>query len=133
MVKASSIKEHKFRQHFLSNKTIHQERRPLTLTYELDRIKKLYDDLCKNDRRITLTLSANNLRQNNVSLQDLSVRSLRRRLRRYLVELGVVKRRVTRVAQNTRYDLTVKQQYVLYINEQIKIGHYHPQDIVSIE
>jgi hypothetical protein len=43
------------------------------------------------------------------------------------------KRRVTRVAQNTRYYLTVKQQYVQYINEQIKIGRYRPQDIVSID
>jgi hypothetical protein len=50
-----------------------------------------------------------------------------------LVKIGVVKRRVTRVAQNTRYDLTAKQQYVQYINEQIKIGRYRPQDIVSID
>jgi hypothetical protein len=50
-----------------------------------------------------------------------------------LVKLGVVKRRVSRVAHNTRYDLTVKQDYVKYINEQIKIGLYRPQDIVSID
>jgi hypothetical protein len=50
-----------------------------------------------------------------------------------LVKLGVVKRRVTRVAQNTRYDLTVKQECVKYSNEQIKIGRYRPQDIVSID
>jgi hypothetical protein len=50
-----------------------------------------------------------------------------------LAKLGVVKRRVTRVAQNTRYDLTVNQQYVQYINKQIKIYHYRPQDIVSID
>jgi hypothetical protein len=63
----------------------------------------------------------------------MSTRSLTRHLRRHLVKLGVVKRRVTRVVQNTRYDLTVKQQYVQYINEQIKIGGYRPQDIVSID
>jgi hypothetical protein len=80
-----------------------------------------------------LTLLAHNLRQNNVSLKNLSVRSIRWRLRQNLVKLGVVKMRVTRVAQNTRYYLTVKQQYVQYINEQIKIGHYRPQDIVSID
>jgi hypothetical protein len=50
-----------------------------------------------------------------------------------LVKIGVVKRRVTRVAQNTRYDLTAKQQYVQYINEQINICRYRPQDIVSID
>jgi hypothetical protein len=103
------------------------------LTEDLDRIKKLYDDLRQRDQCVTLTLLAYNLRQKNVSLQDLSVRSIRRRLRRHLVKLGVLKRRVTRVAQNTRYDLTVNQQYVQYIKEQIKIGRYHPQDIVSID
>jgi hypothetical protein len=50
-----------------------------------------------------------------------------------VVKFGVVKRRVTRVAQNTRYDLTVKQQYVQCINEQIKIDRYRPQDIGSID
>jgi hypothetical protein len=50
-----------------------------------------------------------------------------------LVKLGVVKRRVTQVAQNTRYDMTVKQQYAQYINEQINIGRYGPHDIVSID
>jgi hypothetical protein len=50
-----------------------------------------------------------------------------------LVKLGVVKRRVTRVANNKRYDLTVKQLYVQHIDEQIKIGCYHPHDIVSID
>jgi hypothetical protein len=41
--------------------------------------------------------------------------------------------RVARVAHNTRYDLTVKQAYDKYINEQIQIGLYRPQDIVSID
>jgi hypothetical protein len=133
IAKAASIKDHKCRQHFLIKKTIHQGRRPLALTDELDQIKKLYDDLRQRDQCVTLTLLAHNLRQHNVALQDLSVRSIRRRLRQRLVKLGVVKRRVTRVSQNTRYDLTVKQQYVQYINKQIKIGRYRPQDIFSID
>jgi hypothetical protein len=45
MAKAANIEDHKCIQYFLSEKTIHQGRRPLTLTDELDRIKKLYDDL----------------------------------------------------------------------------------------
>jgi hypothetical protein len=103
MVKAAIIKDHTCRQHFLIKKTIDQIRRPTTVIDELDRIKKLYDDLQHCDQCVTLTLLAHNLRQKNVSLQDLSVRSRRRRLCRHLVKLGVVKRRV-------RYDMTVKQQ-----------------------
>jgi hypothetical protein len=133
MAEEASIKDHTFRQYFLSRNLIHQGRRPITLTEELDRIKQLYNDLRQRDRCVTLTLLAHNLRQNDVPLQDLSVHSIRRRLRQHLIKLGVVKRRVTRVAQNTRYNLTVKEQYVQYINEQIKIGRYRPQDIVSID
>jgi hypothetical protein len=133
LAKAASIKDHTCRQYVMSKKTIHQGRQPLTLTDDIDRIKTLCDDLRQRDRCVTLTLLAHNLRQNNVSLHELSVRSIRRRLRRHLVKLGVVKRRVTRVAQNTMYDLTVKQEYAKYINEQIKIGRYCPQDIVSID
>jgi hypothetical protein len=68
-----------------------------------------------------------------VSLKDLSVRSVRRRFFRHLVKQGVVRRRVTRVAQNTRYDQNVKNAYVSYINEQIKIGRYRPEDIVPMD
>jgi hypothetical protein len=81
MVKAASIKDHSCRQYFLSRKTIHQGQRPLTLTDELDWIKKLYDDLRQRDRCVILTLLVHNLRQNNVPFQDMSVRSIRRRLR----------------------------------------------------
>jgi hypothetical protein len=45
LAKAASIKDHTCRQYFLSKKTIHQGRRPLTLTDELDHIKTLYNDL----------------------------------------------------------------------------------------
>jgi hypothetical protein len=81
MTKAVSIKDHTCRKYFLSKKTIHQGRRPLTLTDELDQIKTLYDDLRQRDRCVTLTLLAHNLCQNNISLQYMSVLSIRRSLR----------------------------------------------------
>jgi hypothetical protein len=73
LTKAESIKDHTCRQYFLSKKTIHKGRQPLMLTDELDWIKTLYDDLRQRDRCVTLKLLAHNLRQNNVSLHDLSV------------------------------------------------------------
>jgi hypothetical protein len=45
------------------------------------------------------------------------------------VKQGVVQCQITRVTHNTRYDQNVKNDYVSYINEQIKIGHYQPEDI----
>jgi hypothetical protein len=37
------------------------------------------------------------------------------------------------VAQNTQYDQYVKLKYVECINQQINIGKYHPENIVSME
>jgi hypothetical protein len=78
-------------------------------------------------------LLADDLRWHNVSLKDLSVRSDRRRVYQHLVKQGVVRRRVTRVAQNTRYDQNVKNAFTSNINEQIKIGRYSPEDIISMD
>jgi hypothetical protein len=100
---------------------------------ELERVKELYDGLRERDRVVTLSLFAHDLRRHIVSLKDLSVRSVRCRVYQHLVKQDVVRRRVTRVAQNTRYDKNVKNAYVSYINEQIKIGRYRPEDIVSMD
>jgi hypothetical protein len=81
---------------------------------------------------ITLTLLAHNLRRNDTSLKELSLRSLRCRIHRHMFKLGIAKRRVTQV-HNTHYDQGVKQQYIAYINDQIKIGRYCPHDIISID
>jgi hypothetical protein len=40
---------------------------------------------------------------------------------------------VIRVAQNTRYEQNVNNAYVSYVNEQIKIGFYRPEGIVSMD
>jgi hypothetical protein len=100
---------------------------------ELDRVKQVYDNLRERERVVTLSLIAHDLLQHNVYLKDLSVRSLRRRVYQHLVKQGVVQRRVTRVAHNTLYDQNVKNAYVSYINEQIKIGRYCPEDIVLMD
>jgi hypothetical protein len=47
--KASITKDNTCSHHFLSKKPIHQGRKPHMSTDELDRIKKLYDDLCQRD------------------------------------------------------------------------------------
>jgi hypothetical protein len=61
MAKTASIKDHTYMQHFLSKKTIHQGRKLQTSAEELDRTKKLYDDLRQRDRVVTLALMDHNL------------------------------------------------------------------------
>jgi hypothetical protein len=96
-------------------------------------MKEVYDDLRERDLAVTLKLLSQDLQQHNVSLKDLIVGSVRRRVYRYLVKQGVVRSRVTRLAHNTRYDQNIKNDYVSYINEQIKIGLCRPEDIVSMD
>jgi hypothetical protein len=59
--------------------------------------------------------------------------ALRRRINRHLIKFGVVRRCVTRVAQNTRHDMTFKAGYVAFVNEGIKAGKYRACDVVNID
>jgi hypothetical protein len=59
--------------------------------------------------------------------------ALRRRINCHLIKSGVVRRRVTRVAQTTRHDMTVKDGYVAFVNEGIKSGKYRDCEIVNID
>jgi transposase-like protein len=131
--KAAAIKEITSKHQFISKISIHEGRKPSTEMAELERLKQVYYDLRERDRVVTLSLLAHDLRQHNVSLKDLSVRSVRRRIYQHLVKQCAVWRRVTRVARNTRYDQNVKNAYVSYINEQIKIGCYRLEEIISME
>jgi hypothetical protein len=131
--KEEAIKDITLEHQFLSKMSMYEGRKPATKMTELEWVKEVYDDLRERDRVIALSLIAHDLRRHNVSLKDLSVRSVRRRVYQHLVKKGVVRRRVTRVAQNTRYDQNVKNAYVSYIHEQIKILLYCPEDTVSME
>jgi hypothetical protein len=88
--------------------------------------------LRKRYRVVTMSLLAQYLRQENVSLKELSIRSVRRRVW-HLMKQCVVWSRVRRVAQKTQYYQNVKNAYVSYINEQINIGRYRPEYIVSMD
>jgi hypothetical protein len=65
--------------------------------------------------------------------KDLSLSAICRRIFRHLRKYGVVRRCVTRLAQNTRYDEGVKAGYVAFVNAGLKAGKYNASDIVSIE
>jgi hypothetical protein len=133
MAQVASIDDCYLKNQYLMKKTLHLGRTPLTTQADLERSKTVFDDLRERDRIVSLSLLAHDLRRRNVDLKDLSVRSVRRRVARHLAKHGVVRRRITRVAQNTRYDMAVKQEYVDYINQQIKVGNYQPEDIASID
>jgi transposase-like protein len=110
--KAEAFKDITLKHQFLSKMSIQEGRKPSTEMAELERVKEVYDDLRERERVVTLSFRAHDLRRHHVSLKDLSVRSVHHRFYRHLVKQGVVRRRVTRVAQSTRYDQNVKNAYV---------------------
>jgi hypothetical protein len=74
--KAASIKDITSKHQFLSKMSMHEVRKQATKMAELERVKEVYDDVRERDRVVTLSLLSHDLRRHNVSLKDLSVRSV---------------------------------------------------------
>jgi hypothetical protein len=54
-------------------------------------------------------------------------------INRHLIKFGVVRHRVTLVAQNTHHDTTVKDGYVAFANEGVKAGKYRACNSFNID
>ena len=65
-------------------------------------------------------------------LVDADTKVLSKRLYRWLRSEGIVQRCVTHVAQNKRYEASVIDEFVVYVNEQIVSGNFGPSEIVNI-
>jgi hypothetical protein len=74
--KASAIKDVTLKHTFLSKMSCHEGWKPETDIMDLERVREVYDDIMERDGVVTLSLLAHDLRRRNVSLQDLSVRSV---------------------------------------------------------
>ena len=61
------------------------------------------------------------------------MRVLRRRIYRWLSSEHIVQRRLTHVAQNTQYELSVIEQFVAYVNEQITTGGFTADSVINID
>jgi hypothetical protein len=93
----------------------------------------MYHDLREQNRVDTLNLLAVELKRLDPGAKNVNMPALRRRINRHLIKFGVVRQCVTRVAQNTRHDVTAKAGYVAFVNEGIKAGKYRACDIVNID
>jgi hypothetical protein len=93
----------------------------------------MYRELRDRDRIITLNLISAELKRLDRSVQGISLGAIRRHIWRHINKHGVVQRRVTHVDQNTRYDQSVIQGWVSYVDRSIKIGNYKACDVVNID
>jgi hypothetical protein len=92
----------------------------------------MYRDRRDQDRVVTLNLLDAELKRLDPGARNVTMPALHRWINRHLIKFGVVRRRVTRVAQNTRNDMTVKAGYVAFVNEGVNAGKYRACDIVNI-
>jgi hypothetical protein len=93
----------------------------------------MYRELRGRDRIVTLNLLAAELKRLNRSVQCLSLGAIRCHIWRHIKKYGVVRRCVTHVSQNTRYEQSVIQGWVSYVNHSIKIGNYNACDVANID
>ena len=113
----------------MSNFTLHQGPKPSSEGWT--ELREFYDNLREQGRLCTvkhLAYEYARITNSNASMETIFFRVNRWRKRENLVY-----RRVTHVAQNTRYNQTVIDDFVLYTNEQISSGKYSASEIVNMD
>jgi hypothetical protein len=93
----------------------------------------MYRELRDGDRIFALNILAAELKRLDRSVQCLYLAAIPRRIFGHIKKHGVVQRCVIHVAQNTRFEQSIIQGWVYYVNHTIKIGNYKACDVVNIE
>lgn len=119
------------RKKLLSLKMV-QKGRPRKDSNKDDELKLYYDNLRNMNRIVTVGMLCYELKRLRPDLTG-NFTVLRKRIYRWLSSEQIVQRRVTHVAQNTRYEEEIMILFVTYVNEQIHTGSFKVDDIVKID
>ena len=114
----------------LSSKTLHKGCIQKDVE-KYDELKLYFENLRNMDRIVTVGMLCLELKR--ISMSDAPISSLRKQIYRWIGNKSIVHRRVTHVAQNTRYDEDVIKNFVEYVNGQIATGQYSASNIVNID
>lgn len=98
-----------------------------------DELRLYYDNLRNRDRAVSVGMLVHEWRRLNPALNEVPMITLRNRLYRWMKSEHIVQRRVTRVAQNTRHEQDVIDDFVSYVNEQIACLAIPGSHIVNID
>ena len=110
-----------------------QNGRPQKQAGWYDQLKLYYDNICNTGWVVTVGMMVYELKRLDPLLVDADTKVLSKRLYRWLRSEGIVQRCVTHVAQNKRYEASVIDEFVVYVNEQIVSGNFGPSEIVNID
>lgn len=117
--------------HILRLKMV-QKGRPRRDADKYGELKEYYMRLRSMDRVVTVRMLCFELKRMNPDM-DIDAKVLRKRIYRWLNAEHIVQRRVTHVAQNTRYNVETINDFVHYINDQIVTGGFDADQIVNID
>jgi DDE superfamily endonuclease/Transposase len=119
------------KRHIMNLKMV-QNGRPRKDSDKYDELKAYFENIRSMDRVVTVGMLCFELKRLKPTL-DIDLRILRKRIYRWLSSEHIVQRRVTHVAQNTRYDSSVIEQFVTFVNGQIATGSFSPDSVVNID
>ena len=98
-----------------------------------DELKLYYENIWKTDWVVTVGMLIYELKRLDPLLADADTKVLCKSLYTWLRLEGIVQWWVTHVAQNTRYEASVIDKFVVYVNKQIVSGNFGPLEIVNID
>jgi hypothetical protein len=133
MTTANIICDSTLRHQFINCRSLHPGRKPKTVEDTLGIIFKMYRDLRERDRVVTLNLLAAELKRLDPGVRTVIIYALRPWINRHLIKFGIIRRRVTRVALNTRHDMNMTAGYVAFVNEGFSAEKDLACDIVNID
>jgi hypothetical protein len=66
-------------------------------------------------------------------VHGLSLAAIQRRIWNHIKKHGIAQRRVTHMAQHTRYEQIFIQGWVSHVNQSINFGNYKECDVINID
>jgi hypothetical protein len=115
----------------LMKKIAHPGRSPKSAA-DFEGWRTLFDQLRLQDRACTTRMLSVELKRQPGN-ENVSLKALEKRIKRWLARKDIVIRRVTRVAQNTRLDQETIQDFVSYVNNQTAAFEFPAGNIVNID
>jgi len=116
-----------------SRRTVHRGGQPLIAQVDLDHLTQYYHGLREEGRPVSIRMLVVELCRHNADYLRVERSVLHQRVDRHTKTLGIRYRRVTRVAQNHRFNAVVIQDWLAYINGQVVTHRFAASQIVNID
>jgi len=100
--------------------------------YCYEELKEYYSNLRSLSRMVTVKMLCQEYRRLNPTV-PITENALQKRIRRWLEKENIVQRSVTHVAQNTRHDASLLEDFTAYVNEQIRSNSLSSCNVVNID